>query len=254
MPITTVALAPVPPGNFPRRLTDGQLQTVRITKTVHWQTTPVTVGLYRSYLNAVGCTSNPELEIWDGEWRPGPLFSDANSHGEDVPVIGTSFNDALGFISWLSKRDGRAYRLPSEAEFEHAVRAGCCCPADCSSTSISKREHTSRSWPEALLTCWTAAANTPNPHGVHGLNGVIWQWCSDWYAPYPDGIDVSDPQGPPSKPASSHWKGRTLPAGRIIRGGSYSYPEWYGRCDNRHFSFSDDRNVNLGFRVVSDES
>ncbi|MET9387907.1 formylglycine-generating enzyme family protein [Streptomyces sp. NPDC002928] len=173
-------------------------------------------------------------------------------HGADVPVVGVSFHDALGFISWLSRRDGRAYRLPTEAEFEFAIRAGCSATTPCGSGCVPEREHTSRTWPEAFLARWTAAAKRVNPHGLQGLNGVLWQWCRDWYAPYPDEADVTDPQGPTTKPASSLWKGRTLPAGRVIRGGSYSYPEWYGRCDNRHFSFPDDRNVNLGFRIVFD--
>ncbi|WP_217561589.1 formylglycine-generating enzyme family protein [Streptomyces sp. GbtcB6] len=252
MSSTTVAFASVPPGAFQRRLADGQLQTVHITKTVQWQTTPFSVGLYQAYRDALGITADPELEIWDDVWKPGPLFSDANVHGNDVPVVGVSYNDALGAVAWLSRRDGRAYRLPTEAEFEYAVRAKCSCTAACDFSSVPHRKHTGRAWPEAFLSCWNASAKTANPHGIHGLNGVLWHWCSDWYAPYPDAPDTTDPHGPETEPTSTLWKGRTLPAGRVIRGGSYSYPEWYGRCDNRHFSFSDDRNVNLGFRVVFD--
>ncbi|WP_416975826.1 formylglycine-generating enzyme family protein [Streptomyces sp. 4F14] len=254
MPSTDLAFAPVPPGTFRRRVTNGWLQTVHVTKTVHWQTTPVSTGLYQAYRTAHGITADPQLEIWDGDWRPGPLFSEANIHGDDVPVVGVSHDDALGLIAWLSQRDGRAYRLPTEAEYEHALRADCPCTVTCDSHRVIRRKHTGRTWPEAFLACWNTAEQTPNPHGIRALNGVLWQWYSDWYAPYPDTTDVTDPRGPDTEPTSSRWKGKTLPAGHIIRGGSYSYPKWYGLCNNRHFSFPGDRNVNLGFRIVVDDS
>jgi len=252
----SLAFVPVPPGTFQRRLDEGRLQTVHITKTVYWQTTPVTVGLYQAHRTALDITTDPPLEIWDptNGWRPGPYFTDANTHGADIPVVGVSYPDALATIDWLSRRDGRDYRLPTEAEFEHALRAGCSCPARCDSRSVPAREHPSRSWPDAFLACWNAAARSPNAYGIHGLNGVLWQWCADWFAPYPTTGHAVDPQGPAAEPASSLWKGRTLPPGRVIRGGSYSYPESYGRCDNRHFSFADDRNVNLGFRIVFEKT
>ncbi|MBV6702759.1 formylglycine-generating enzyme family protein [Kitasatospora aureofaciens] len=247
-----LTLVTVPPGSFHRRLEDDRFQTVHITKTVAWQERPVTYGQYRTYLEAIGSGFDPVLEIWDGDWRPGPLFSQANIHGDDHPVVGVSFNDALGFIAWLSERDGRRYRLPTEAEYEYATRAACSCKLECAQSRVPRRTHEGRQWPGAFLASWQASDAKPNPLGLHALNGVLWQWCSDWYAPYPQANVEHDPQGPAARPESSHWKGRVLPAGRVIHGGSFSYPEWYGRCDNRHFSFATDRNVNVGFRVVHD--
>lgn len=243
-----------PPGSFRRRLAEGQIQTVHITKPVAWQRRPVTFGQYLTYLRAIGCVADPVLEIWDGDWTPGPLFSEANVHGDDHPVVGVSYNDAMGFITWLCGRDRRQYRLPTEAEYEYAIRASCSCELECAATRVPPRSHESRAWPGGFLDCWRASEASPNPRGLHALNGVIWQWCSDWYAPYSEEAVERDPQGPAEKPAFSLWKERTLAAGRVIRGGSFSYPEWYGRCDNRHFSFATDRNVNLGFRVVCDGS
>ncbi|GAA1889758.1 formylglycine-generating enzyme family protein [Asanoa iriomotensis] len=251
MPLTDLTFVQVPPGTFQRPRSDDQArQTVNITKPVQWSTMPVTAGLYRAYRTATGHTDDPQLEIWDGEWRPGPTFSQANVHGDDVPVVGTSYPDALAFIAWLSQRDSRPYRLPTEAEFEYALRDGC--TVDCGSTCVPSRKHTTSEWPAAFLACWSTATLKPNGYGIHALNGVIWYWCSDWYAPYPDLQNLNDPRGPQSQPNSSQWKGRTLPAGRVIRGGSFSYSQSYGACTNRHFSLPADRNVNLGFRVVCD--
>jgi formylglycine-generating enzyme required for sulfatase activity len=248
--LADLAFALVPPGSFQRRRDGEAPQSVYITKAVNWQIAPVTVGLYRAYRTAAGLVDDPRLELWVGDWRPGPTFNEANVHGDDVPVVGTSYSDALDFIAWLSQRDSRPYRLPTEAEFEHAARAGCA--VDCHLGCLPKREHDSRRWPDALLACWGSALQHPNGYGIHGLSGVIWQWCSDWYAPYPSSADISDPRGPQAQPASSQWKGRTLPPGRVIRGGSWSYEPRYSRCDNRHFSLPADRNVNLGFRLVAD--
>ncbi|MGF1427087.1 formylglycine-generating enzyme family protein [Kitasatospora sp. LaBMicrA B282] len=246
-----LTLVTVPPGSFHRRLENDRFQTVHITKTLAWQERPVTHAQYRTYLDAIGSLADPVLEIWEGgDWKDGPLFSAANIHGDDHPVVGVSYNDALSFISWISERDGRRYRLPTEAEHEYATRAACSCARECTALRVPQRTHEGRAWPDAFTACWQTADANPNPFGLYGLNGVLWQWCSDWYAPYPDSGVESDPQGPAAKPAQSFWKGRILPAGRIIRGGSFSYPEWYGRCDNRHFSFATDRNVNLGFRLV----
>lgn len=241
----------VAPGGF-RRDVAGRHQEVRVTPTLLWHTIPVTVGLYAAYRAEARVTVDPVLEVWDGEWRPGPLFSQANAHGDDVPVVGVSHSDCLGFAAWLSRREDRAYRLPTEAEFEFAARAGCDCHVGCGGTRVPQRQSTDRAWPDAFLACWQAALQRPNPSGLRAMNGVLWQWCSDWYAPYPAAEALHDPAGPAEQPGSARWKGRTLPAGRVIRGGSYSYPEHYGQCDNRHFSFPGDRNVNLGFRLVAE--
>jgi formylglycine-generating enzyme required for sulfatase activity len=242
----------VPPGRFQRDAGNGRVQTVQLTKPVHWQTTPVTVEQYTRWLRESGRTDDPQLEVWDGQWRPGPSFSQANSHGEDLPVVGVSYSDAVAFAAWLSQGSGRTYRLPTEAEFEFAARGGCLCGTSCGEARLTPRRHSGRRWPDAFVACWRQARRAPDPNGIHGLSGVLWQWCSDWFAPYPATDAVVDPQGPSEAPASSAWRGRTLPAGHVIRGGSYSYPLSYSRCDHRHFSMPADRNVNLGFRLVFD--
>ncbi|MGH3912557.1 MAG: formylglycine-generating enzyme family protein [Pseudonocardiaceae bacterium] len=56
---------------------------------------------------------------------------EVNSHGDDQPVVGVSHNDVLGFIAWSREQDDRRYRLPTEAEFEYASRAGCRCTTSC---------------------------------------------------------------------------------------------------------------------------
>jgi sulfatase modifying factor 1 len=245
-----VDLVPVAPGEYQRLLECGQVQAVHVTKTIYWQMTPVLVGLYRSYLDAAVRTTDAVLEVWDGQWRQGPLFSEANSLGDDLPVVGASHDDALGFTGWLAQRDGRPYRLPTEVEFELAARASCSCGTTC--RIGPEHAYEPGRWPGAFVSRWRISGHLANQHGIRGMNCMLWQWCSDWYAPYPASPVVCDPQGPPARPPSACWKGQALPPGRVIRGGSYSYPVSYGRCGSRHFSFPGDRNVNLGFRVVTE--
>ena len=243
------AFVTLPPGSFRRRTETAALQEVTLTRPLCWQATPVTVGLYRRYLADTRSDDDPQLEVWDGQWRPGPSFTEANRHGLDIPVVGVSHRDAAHFLAWLRDRDRRGYRLPTEAEFEYAARGGCSCALTCHGHVLPRRRPP-RAWPDGLLQCWAEATRQPNAYGIYGLAGVLWHWCSDWYAPYPGMPHVIDPSGPETPPENSEWKGRILPAGRVIRGGSFSYPEHYGHCTNRHFSFENDRNVNLGFRVV----
>jgi formylglycine-generating enzyme required for sulfatase activity len=242
----------VPPGRYIRwEFPHQETVEIEITKTVHWQTTPVTIAQYYAYTDAAHVDNSYRIEVWDGEWRLGPTFADANSAGERYPVVGVSFHDAQAFIAWLNQheRAGHRYRLPTEAEYEYVMRAGCQCHRQCEGQSVlpqNKRNGT-------VSTCpYPVASNMPNEFGVYDMSGFIWHWCADWYAPYPT-RDSQNPTGPVVEPNRSMWRGRELPAGRVIRGGSFSYPTEYYACDHRHFSFTADRNFNVGFRVVFDD-
>jgi sulfatase modifying factor 1 len=230
-------------------------QRVRISQALHWQLTPVTVAQYLAFLEESGGRS-PEcrIEYWAGDWQLGPTWSQANGHGEDLPVVGVSYPDALACADWLSRHEGRRYRLPTEAEFEFAARSGCECPSRCGRAEArrSPRHRREGEYPHCPS---PVAADPPNASGLHDLNGLLWQWCSDWYAPYDrTEHNVIDPTGPTAKPSFTMWRGQELPGGRVIRGGSFSYPPDYADCRNRHFSYEHDRNVNLGFRLVYTES
>ena len=117
----------------------------------------------------------------------------------DLPVENVSWDEAVKFCKKLSalpeeKKAGRVYRLPTEAEWEYACRAG-------SKTAYSFDDE------EGLLPEYgwfsrnssrrthTVGLLEPNAWGLHDMHGNVWEWCSDWYEEYPKGA-VSDPTGP----------------------------------------------------------
>jgi formylglycine-generating enzyme required for sulfatase activity len=131
------------------------------------------------------------------QFRPGFLGSLA----EEPAVTGVSWNDAVAFCDWLSQKEGRAYRLPTEAEWEYAARAGTNTPF------------------------WSGdeppQAGMANPWGLKNVHSGASEWCFDWYGPYPS-EDQVDPIGPGS--------GLT----RLIRGGGLDRrTPYYARSQNR---------------------
>jgi formylglycine-generating enzyme required for sulfatase activity len=93
-------------------------------------------------------------------------------HGK---ATGVSWHDAVAFCDWLSKREGKPYRLPTEAEWEYACRAG----------------GTNHFWSGTK----PPAAGAANPYNLRGLHDEVMEWCADWYAPYPSG-PRTNPVGP----------------------------------------------------------
>jgi formylglycine-generating enzyme required for sulfatase activity len=140
---------------------------------------------------------------------------DSSSH----PVETVSWEDAVEFCKRLSalpeeKKAGRVYRLPTEAEWEYACRAG-------SKTAFSFGDNPdslgAHAWFEENSgdSAHPVGEKNPNAWGLYDMHGNVWEWCRDWYGEYPEGA-VSDPPGP--KEGSR----------RVIRGGG-----WFGvaaRC------------------------
>jgi len=245
----------VPPGVFvmgsisgdPDRNEDEVPHEVEITNTLYCQTSPVTIKQYRRFISDTGYSTGSDIEYWELDWKQGKTFDEVNCYGDNYPVVGVSFLDALSFIGWLSSLDGHPYRLLTEAEFEYVSRARCDCVAQCKAVSQCPKERF-RMFPEESRKPSSVQTMPPNDFGIYDMNSLIWQWCADWYAPYSSN-NCRNPEGPQSKPEKTYWRGRMLSGGRVIRGGSFSYPESYSRCSNRHYSFEEDRNFNVGFRI-----
>jgi len=171
-------------------------------------------------------------------------------------VVFVSWHDAKAFCEWLSKKEGLPYRLPTEAEWEYACRAG--------TTSVF---HTGDSLPEAfgknVRTSWypdperckgraevvplhvarplVHMIETPaNVWGLYDMHGNVEEWCEDWYGAYAGGAQV-DPVGM----AAGDFK--------VTRGGSHSTQLYYLRSANRMAMIPEDRNWIIGFRVVLGE-
>ena len=204
---------------------DEKQHRVTLTKGFYMQITEVTVGQWREFVLDTGYRTEAETGdgayVWTGSawkkkagyyWdRPG--FSQADSH----PVTCVSWNDAQKFINWLNRKDNKNYRLPTEAEWEYACRAGTTGPfntGDCLSTSqanyngnyplsgCSEGQYREKTVP--------AASFSANAWGLYDMHGNVWEWCSDWYGDYPSG-SVTDPEGPSSG------------SNRVARGGSWDY-------------------------------
>ena len=132
---------------------------------------------------------------------------------DDHPVVCVSWNDAAEFCKWLSHKEGKLYRLPTEAEWEYACRAGTttryACGDDPESWPKRPTWPTPRSRTEAPKLVPTIAASDgylftapvgrfrPNAFGLYDMHGNAWEWCADWYADdYYSWTEATDPLGP----------------------------------------------------------
>ena len=156
--------------------------------------------------------------------------------GETNPVELVSWNDATEFCKKLSEKTRQAVRLPTEAEWEYACRAG-------TATAFSFGDADSvlgdYAWYSANSdnTTHPVAQKKPNAWGLYDMHGNVWEWCADWYGDYPNGA-VTDPQGPASG------------AYRVLRGGCWHYYPFICRSALRVNSNPGYRVNHFGFRVV----
>jgi len=160
--------------------------------------------------------------------------------GANNPVEKVSWDDAVEFCRKLSelpaeKEAGNVYRLPTEAEWEYACRAGTTTKysfGDDDSELVDYAWHSENSDKEPH----PVGSKLPNAWGLHDMHGNVWEWCQDWYVDYPSG-SVTDPSGATSGSA------------RVFRGGSWGYTAEGCRPANRHRVIPSHRGDGLGFRV-----
>jgi formylglycine-generating enzyme required for sulfatase activity len=222
-------LLPVEPGEFVMGSPpeeeghdpDETQHKVRLTKPFLLGVFPVTQSQYAAVMG-----NNPSY--FRGEDLP------AESRG-DLPVESVSWDDAVAFCKKLSEKEGRTYRLPTEAEREYACRAGSTGPyaGDGNINDIGWYLWNSgdTSHPVGML--------QSNDWGFYDMQGNVWEWCSDWYGAYPPG-DAVDPTGPATGES------------KILRGGSLSYGPEACRSAYRNYYPPDERIYYIGFRVALD--
>lgn len=171
-------------------------------------------------------------------WADGQPPAGLGSH----PVVLVQYEDALAYCAWLSAQTGRFMRLPTEAEWEKAARAGQEGLPYPWGHDIDASRGNYLSDPAAKRQRGTRPAGTypPNAYGICDLIGNVWEWVADWYsAEYYGTGDVHDPTGPPSGSM------------RIVRGGSWVNDDLAMlRISYRHKVPPDTYTYSIGFRVV----
>ena len=180
-------------------------------------------------------------EVTQGDYEKVMGANPSNFKGSKNPVETVNWDDAVSFCKKLSempeeKAAGRSYRLPTEAEWEYACRAG-------STTSYSFGE-TAESLGEYAWYDQNAGNKTrlvgekkPNRWGLYDMHGNVWEWCQDWYADHPPDA-LTHPQGPNEG------------SKRVLRGGGWYNDAGYCRSADRH-GYNPLNHLNsLGFRVA----
>jgi formylglycine-generating enzyme required for sulfatase activity len=153
--------------------------------------------------------------VTQAQWRTLMVTNPSHHQGDEFPVEKVSWDDCQEFVGKLSEFTGDRYRLPTEAEWEYACRAGTATPFWSGETITTDQVNYysgSRSGKgrQGLNRDTTTPVGTfpPNAWGLFDMHGNVWEWCVDWDGAYPDGEAV-DPVGP----ATGIY--------RVLRGGSF---------------------------------
>jgi formylglycine-generating enzyme required for sulfatase activity len=198
---------------------------------------PVTVGEWRAFVEASGWQPDGEVD-WSA-----PGFAQTDLH----PVVGVTWGDAQRYVGWLGERTGQRYRLPSEAEWEYACRAGTKTAfsfGDAIDTTLANYDG-NFTWNggqrgEYRRGTTPVTQFAPNPWGLHDMHGNVWEWVQDVMHDSYEGAPLD----------GSAWEEGGERARRILRGGSWLYNPRYLRSALRNGFSAVMANDIVGFRVV----
>ena len=177
--------------------------------------------------------------VTQGEWEPvmGENPAYFQECGPRCPVESVSWDDAQEYIRTLNRREaGRVdrYRLPTEAEWEYAARAGTAGP------SYGELNEVAWHWGNSGRRVRPVGQRRANGWGLHDMLGNVWEWTADWYGRYPAEL-VTDPRGPGTG------------SSRVARGGSWYIDPLNVRSASRYDLSPGIRRSTLGFRLVRTE-
>jgi sulfatase modifying factor 1 len=252
---------------------------VRISRPFCLAAHEVTVGQFRTFVEETGFKTAAETDGkgasgYDAERRGFEYESEKYSwhhpgypQGETHPVVNVTWHDAQAFCAWLSKKEGRVYRLPTEAEWEYACRAGTTArfvrgdsPEDLKSIAnvadqgLAGRWDTStvrkygldpkvirfQAWEDGFAFTAPVGSFDPNPLGLYDMLGNVGEFCADGYQrDYYKESPERDPTGPEKKAA-----------GHVVRGGTFLNGTTLIRATSRVECQESYRNYVIGFRVV----
>jgi formylglycine-generating enzyme required for sulfatase activity len=191
-----------------------------------------------------------KYEVTQAQWQaimgnnPSEFKGDLN-----LPVEKVSWEDAQEFCRKLSARTGKNYRLPTEAEWEYAARAGTITAFAFGSTINTQIVNYDGNYPYQQAakgsyrkqTVPVGSLGAANGFGLFDMHGNVWEWCEDvWHESY---------VGAPSD--GSAWLSGGNSSRRVVRGGSWYFYGWHCRSAARSWNAPGSRYVYLGFRVVA---
>ena len=178
-------------------------------------------------------------EVTQAQWVAVMGENPSKFKGRQRPVEQVSWDEVQKFIGKLNAQEGhKRYRLPSEAEWEYAARAG---TGGTYFFGDDEDELGLYAWYEDNAAGKThhVAGKKPNPWGMYDMHGNVWEWVQDWYAQdYYQGSPANDPAGP----SAGEY--------RVLRGGSWSNGAEFCRVADRGIISTDIRLDHLGFRLV----
>ena len=260
-----MTLVRIEPGEFPMgaRSDDSQAlpsdrprHRVRISRPFFLGEKEVTVAQFRAFADQTGRLTTAETKPADGgPWggfvvdpktnqkvrKPGVSWRNPGLkswQADDEPVLQVSWDDAVAFCEWLSAREGRVFRLPTEAQWEFACRAG----SDgrwCFGDDPARLDQYAWNPGNAGFRFHPVGKLRPNAFGLFDMHGNAWEWCGDAFGPYDD-AEAVDPLGP-SDSGERVLRGGSIGRDRLDRRGSAS----------RHKAPPDVSYLSYGFRVCS---
>ncbi|MDX2144599.1 MAG: formylglycine-generating enzyme family protein [Rhodospirillaceae bacterium] len=227
----------------------------------------VTVGEYEAFVNATHHVSSANCTTWDsakGIWGPVPEADWRNPgyvQSTRHPVGCLTITDARAYTQWLSSRTGKAYRVPSEAEWEYVARAGAttlhtwgdtnkdiCAYANVADQTRVEAHKIADPDPTRFFPCRdghvfaSPVGSFPaNPWGLYDVIGNIWEWTEDCFIPHYDGA--------PTDGSVRREEGCDR---LIVRGGGWYSRTWFARAPGRSREEPSYRSSTLGLRVVRD--
>ena len=250
VPVGTFAMGS-PPHEEARNNNEGPVREVAISRPFAVSIYEVTREQYGSFVSATGWDTGSSCWTWeDGGWgaRSGLGWKNPGfRQTERDPVACVSWDDAQAYMGWLSRTTGKRYRLPSEAEWEYAARAGTTGPFHFGSTISTDLanydgKYTYGDGPKGgyVQRSVPVGRYPANSFGLHDVHGNVWEWVEDcWHGNY---------RGAPSDGAA--WTAGGDCTNRVVRGGSWLNRPWNLRSAKRG-GYSDKlRSHFVGFRVA----
>jgi formylglycine-generating enzyme required for sulfatase activity len=203
-----------------------------------------------------------KYEVTQKEWAAVMGSNPSNWKGDNLPVEKVTWDDAIEYCNRRSQREGltpaytrngdnvtwnkgaNGYRLPTEAEWEYACRAGTTGPFNTGNNITTSQANYDGTYPyngnmkgQYRARTWNVGSGVANSWGLYDMHGNVWEWCWDWYGAY-SGAAQTDPPGAASG------------SSRVLRGGGGGSGAQDLRSASRNYDTPSSRNNGIGFRLV----